>query len=87
LGLSSTVLIRGRSLEEPAIGSGESGAPDDMPALLEGMATGWAALLGDGERFLEARNGDESTDKKLGFFCSWSDMLWLGCKLLGVELR
>ena len=80
MGLSFTASIRGGSLEEPAIGSGEIGAPDGMPAILEGMATpGWTALLGDGGRFLGVRNGDESTDKKLGFFCLWSDMLWSGC--------
>ena len=71
VGLSFTVcewLTRGRSLEEPARGSVEEGAPDGVLAQLEGMAPAWTALSGDGGLFITTRKED-SAERIRFFFC------------------
>ena len=87
LGISFTASI---SLEELAIGSGELGSLDDIPGLLEGIrfaTASWIALLGGCGRFLRGRNVDESAEKKLCFFCCWSDMLWSGCNVAEIACQ
>ena len=57
-------------MEGPAKYSGEVGALDDMPALLEGIP--WISLLDSG-RLRRARDGEDSETESC-FFRRWFDM-------------
>jgi hypothetical protein len=61
---------RGRSLEEPARGSGGMEISDDRLTTLA-----WTPSLGDGERLLRARNGRNSDERKPCFFCRRLDIM------------
>jgi len=70
--------MRGRSLEEPARGSGEVGADDMLaPPLLKSMSSlAWASLLGGGGRPFRTRNGGDSTERNPCFFpCPFPDIV------------